>query len=578
MLNNLFNLLGNRKQKLFQGTVLYVIASAFAATPYIFLYSIINSLYSQSVRTEQLVIWVGIIALSLLLQSIFLYVANYITYLTSYRFIEDLRLRLGNHIRKLPMGFLMQMQAGDLNSLVSDDMAKIESIPSWVYPKIVTAIALPTFIATFLLFVDWRLTLGTVASIPIAVIIYVSNLSLQKELAQLQKRTFISANSRIIEYIQGLATIKAFNQTGSRFEKLDKTLDDYRRANLAIVTQLTVPTLTFACVLDLGATVILLVGAYLLFSGEITTPKFLLFLILSLRLYVPMHDLVEFSGAIRMMDTALDRVTSLLNTKPLCEPLESKEIERFNIEFKNVYFSYENTPVLKNISFKVSERSVTALVGISGSGKTTITNLIARFWDVNEGEVLVGGVNVKDLKIDYLLSHVSIVFQNVYLFNDTILNNIKFGKKEATREEAIASAKVAQCHEFIEKLADGYDTVVGEGGATLSAGEKQRISIARAILKDAPIVLMDEATASVDPENEVLIQKAINSLLKSKTLILIAHRLSTITHADQILVIDGGQLVESGKHEELLSKGGVYHRLWESQKKAKSWRVTSQEF
>ncbi|MEA5503567.1 ABC transporter ATP-binding protein [Halotia wernerae UHCC 0503] len=575
MIKELFNLAGEWKPQLIQGTILYIISSLFAAAPYAFLYLILDALFKQSLENQKVVIWIGLIILCLIIQGLSLYTANRITYLTSYRMMGDLRLRLGDHIRKLPMGFFSQTQVGDLNSLVSDDMRKIEPIPSWVYPKIVSAIALPILIAAFLFFVDWRMTLATLTGVPVALAIYFGTQRIQKQVAQMQKQAIVSTNSRMIEYIQGLAVIKAFNQTGKRFNKLEKALNEYKQANLAMVTQLTMPVLAFAGVLDLGAAVILFVGAYLLFGGQMTVPTFLLFLVLSLRLYAPMHQLVEYSAMMRMMDAALDRITDVLRIQPLPEHAEYKELKKFDIEFRNVCFSYENTPILQNISFQVPQGSTTALVGVSGSGKTTITNLIARFWDVNAGEILVGEVNIKDLQIDDLLSHISIVFQDVYLFNDTILNNIKFGKKDATREEAIASAKTSQCHEFIQQLPNGYDTIIGESGATLSGGEKQRISIARAILKDAPIILLDEATASVDPENEIAIQKAINSLVQSKTLIIIAHRLSTITSADQILVINQGQIVERGKHEHLLSVNGVYQRLWESRQQAKSWKVMS---
>ncbi|TAG08072.1 MAG: ATP-binding cassette domain-containing protein [Oscillatoriales cyanobacterium] len=230
-------------------------------------------------------------------------------------------------------------------------------------------------------------------------------------------------------------------------------------------------------------------------------------------------------------------------------------------------------PVLQNISFTAKQGRVTALVGPSGSGKTTISNLIARFWDVSNGDILIGGVNVKDLKNDTLLSYISIVFQDVYLFNDTILNNIKFGNSNATQEQVEAAAKAARCHEFILELPDGYNTPVGEGGSALSGGEKQRISIARAILKDAPIVLLDEATASIDPENELLIQQAIDSLVQSKTLIVIAHKLSTIKNADQILVIEGGKIIERGNHGELIKNGNLYSRFWSDRQQARSWKI-----
>ena len=574
MIKDLFQLAGKRKTQLVQGTVLYVIASFFTSIPYLFLYLILKGLFEQSLNPEKIIIFSAAIAGCLFLQGVALYWANLINYPTSYQLIGDLRLRLGNHIRKLPMGFFVERQVGDLNAIVNLDMQNIESIPSKVYPTIVTAIALPIFIAIFLFVIDWRMALATLTGLPMALLIFTSSQKLMKTLTQEQKRSQVQVNSRIIEYIQGLRVIKSFNQTGTRFIKLQEALKDYKQANLAFVGKLTIPTVAFAGTLDLGFVIILLVGIYRLLGGQLDVSTFLLFLVLGLRFYAPINDLLELSTMMRQMDTALERVTNILNRKLLPEPIEDKQIDKFDIEFRNVSFSYEQTPVLQDISFKIPERTITALVGPSGSGKTTITNLISRFWDVNAGEVLVGGVNIKDLKTDHLLSQISTVFQDVHLFNDTVANNIKIGNPNATIDELITAAKTAQCHEFIEQLPNGYDTKLGEGGSTLSTGQKQRISVARAILKNAPIVLLDEATASVDPENQILIQKGIDSLVTSKTVIIIAHQFSTITSANQILVLDQGKLVEQGQHDKLIAMGGLYSRFWEQQQKASSWKLT----
>lgn len=573
MIKDLFQLAGKRKTQLVQGTVLYVIASFFTSIPYLFLYLILKGLFEQSLNPEKIIIFSAVIAGCLFLQGVALYWANLINYPTSYQLIGDLRLRLGNHIRKLPMGFFVEKQVGDLNAIVNLDMQNIESILSKVYPTIVTAIALPIFIAIFLFVIDWRMALATLTGLPMALLIFTSSQKLMKTLTQEQKRSQVQVNSRIIEYIQGLRVIKSFNQTGTRFIKLQEALKDYKQANLAFVGKLTIPTVAFAGTLDLGFVIILLVGIYRLLGGQLGVSTFLLFLVLGLRFYAPINDLLELSTMMRQMDTALERVTNILNRKLLPEPIEDKQIDKFDIEFRNVSFSYEQTPVLQDISFKIPERTITALVGPSGSGKTTITNLISRFWDVNAGEVLVGGVNIKDLKTDHLLSQISTVFQDVHLFNDTVANNIKIGNPNATIDELITAAKTAQCHQFIEQLPNGYDTKLGEDGSILSTGQKQRISIARAILKKAPIVLLDEATASVDPENQILIQQAIDSLVASKTLIIIAHQFSTITSANQILVLDQGKLVEQGQHDKLITMGGLYSRFWEQQQKASSWKL-----
>jgi ATP-binding cassette subfamily B protein len=291
------------------------------------------------------------------------------------------------------------------------------------------------------------------------------------------------------------------------------------------------------------------------------------------RIYLPAMGLATGASMMRVMEAGLDRYEKLKEVPIIDAGGKDVELDSFDIEFDDVSFSYEEKETLKNISFTAKERSMTALVGASGSGKTTIANLIVRFWDAQKGAIKIGGVDVREMTCDSLLRYVSMVFQRVYLFNDTIENNIRFGSPGATREDVIAAAKKARCHDFIEALPESSDTMVGEGGATLSGGEKQRVSIARAILKDAPIVLLDEATASVDPDNEKYIQEAINALVAGKTLIVIAHRLSTIKRADQILVIDGGRVAERGAHDELLARGGQYWKLWQRRQNANSWRI-----
>ena len=574
MIKDLFSLAEHRKKQLFQGTLLYVIAAFFASVPYFFLYLILKELLNGFLSFERAALFSSAIAFCLLFQGVFLYWANSINYSTSYRFVSDLRLRLGDRIRKLPMGFFVQKQVGDINTIVGQDMQNIETIPTQVYPKIVAAIALPTFISVLLLFIDWRMTLATLTGVPSCLLIFIKSKQTIQTVTATQKSSQVEANSRIIEYIQGLSVIKAFNQTGARFNKLQAALSGYKQANLSLVGQLTVPIVAFAGVLDLSFAIILLVGIYLLLNGQLSTATFLLFLVLGLRFWQPLYEFLELLTSIGSMDAAIKRVSVVLKTPLLPEPKQKEQaICNFDLEFYNVSFSYDRVKILKNVSFKISEKTITALVGYSGAGKTTIINLISRFWDVSDGEVLVGGINVKNLTSNQLLANISTVFQEVYLFNDTIANNIKLGNKQANEEQVIAAAKAARCHQFIEQLPNGYETMIGEGGAMLSGGEKQRISIARAILKDAPIILLDEATASVYPENQLLIQQAIDALVTNKTLIIIAHQLSTIVAADQILVIDNGQIIERGQHQQLLECEGLYTRLWQEQQKSNRWKL-----
>jgi len=496
-------------------------------------------------------------------------------HVTAYNLIAEARLRLGEHLRKLPMSFYKTRDPGDITALMLQDMDKVEIVFSHNYHDVIAAIVTPLVTLVFLFFVDWRMALAVIVTVPLALPVLALS---QKVIAYFGEKQIAARNesiSRMLEYVQGIQDIKAFNMTGSRFTRLDDSLKSLRDRSIRLEAGIGPLVISYQVMLELSFTAVLLLGSYLLMQGTLTVPVFLIFLVVGYALYRPMQALAAFLAGMRFMNVAAERILKVMAEKPLPEPVASKAPQSFDIEFKNVTFRYGENDVLRDVSFKTPVNSMTALVGPSGSGKTTITNLIARFWGVNEGELLVGGANIKELTTESLLASISVIFQDVYLFHDTVYNNIKVGKPDASFEEVVAAAQAAQCHEFIVELSDGYETMVGEGGSTLSGGEKQRVSIARAILKDAPIILLDEATASLDPENEALIQQAINDLVKSKTLIIIAHRLSTIVEADQILVLEKGRIVERGKHDELLKIGGLYTHLWTQQTRARGWKFGS---
>jgi ATP-binding cassette subfamily B protein len=373
--------------------------------------------------------------------------------------------------------------------------------------------------------------------------------------------------------IQGIGVIRAFNLAGSRFGQFERAMDDYRVASTHTVTALSPAMAAFMTSIELGMAAVLIVGSLLYLSGMLAVEPFLLFMFLSLAFYNPMMALADMLGYNRIIRNSVRNINEFLKTPLLPEPVQSKHPNGFDITFDRVSFGYDDHRVLDDVSFTIPEKRLVALVGPSGSGKTTITNLIARFWDVTDGSIYIGGVDVREMTTDTLLSHITMVFQDVYLFNDTILNNIRFGNPNATDEQVFAAARAAQCHDFIVELPEGYLTIVGEGGGTLSGGQKQRISIARAILKDAPIVLLDEATASIDPENERLVQQAFNALTANKTLIVIAHRLNTVQYADNIIVLDEGRVVQQGTHSALIGCEGMYRRFWEERQKARSWKL-----
>ena len=553
---------------------LTILEMCFEGAPLVVLFFVLQDLFNDSLSREKILLFTLFLGVAVIFRVIFAMYAYIDNSISGVELTCSTRVKLGEKLRKLPMGFFARRDIGELNNTVLFDVTKVEHVITHIYSKLIGCMVLSTITAIFLLFIDWRLALAMLVAVPIALPML---LWAEKTVAARTDRVLDAqenTTSQVLEYLMGMKVIKSFNQIGEKFRRLDGSMRKLKDAAIKLEFGVGKGVVSYSAILEVGFVFLILLGTYLTFDGALKTEIFLIFLVISLYFYAPLRSIGVFFPELRYMEKAGGRINKVLEETPLPEPEEDTELENYDIEFHNVSFSYKKTQVLKNISFKAPERSITALVGASGSGKTTITNLIARFWDVDSGEVIIGSKNVKDMKTDTLLSYISMVFQDVYLFNDTIFNNIKIGKKNATREEVINAAKTARCHEFIEKLPDGYDTMVGEGGATLSGGEKQRISIARAMLKDAPIVLLDEATAFLDPENEKHVQEAIDELVKSKTLIIIAHRLSTIVGADQILVLENGELTEQGKHEELIKNDRFYSHLWKERQRAGGWKLT----
>lgn len=562
------------KGKFFLAAVFKVIETMFMGAPYVFIFLTLNDLLADSLSTKRVVFYTLGMAFCFLFQGIFFYLFARTVWPTANYMVKKLRILVGEHLRKLSMGYFSEKTTGSLHTLVADEMQSIQTVIYPAFPNFIVAVTFVTLTPLCLLFIDWRLALVTMAVIPAAAPFYLWQKNVLARGLRKRSDSLAVVNSEVIEYVQGMEVLKAFRQTGKQFTKFNDTLKKFRDLNIRVTMKAELPITLTNVTIDLGLGLILLFAAFFLLSGAVTLTVFLIFLIMGLRIYEPIKLLIPSSAFLNLAEPAVHKIKDILDTRPLSQPENGQVPKAFDVQFMDVTFSYDKTPVLKNINFTIPEKTIIALVGPSGSGKTTITRLIARFWDVDSGEVRVGGYNIKDLKTDVLLSRVSMVLQDVYLFNDTIYQNIAYGSKKATKEKIIEAAKTAQCHDFISKLPHGYDTMVGEGGSTLSSGEKQRISIARAILKDAPVILLDEATASVDPENEHLIQDAINALVESKTLIIIAHRLSTITSADQIIVLNGdGKVEEVGKHEDLVKGGGLYSSLWESRQQARSWKV-----
>jgi ATP-binding cassette subfamily B protein len=542
--------------------------------PFFMIFYIVSEILQDSLDRADLRFAMIMIITALLVQVILKRIIYSLQSGSGFEIFARERIAIGDRLKRYPMGYFSEGNLGYISAVITSDINFVEMYVMNIVDRVVIAYVNAVIAVLFLLYIDYRLALIS------AVVYLLANLSLNKLFAvgKLQGQTRQNTQSEVVtavlEYVRGMSVIKSFNLTGPKAKATKKAFEKFRDISIAMEKAFVPLIFRFESWFAFGIALTVLVASLAVKSGSMLLPELLIVLIFIFRIYIPFQALSGQSAEIRLMEACLDRYQKLKDIEIIDQAGQDKQLKNYQIEFEDVSFAYEEHDVLHDLTFQIPEHSMTALVGSSGSGKSTIANLIARFWDVEQGQVKVGGINVKELTCDSLLQNISMVFQNVYLFNDTILNNIRFGNPQATEAEVIAAAKKARCHHFIQQLEAGYQTVVEEGGSSLSGGEKQRISIARAILKDAPIILLDEATASVDPENEKYIQQAINELVKDKTLIVIAHRLSTIKNADQILVLEAGRLIQQGKHSELIKEAGKYQDFWQKRMNAKSWQIS----
>ena len=481
------------------------------------------------------------------------------------------RLSLAEHLRKLSLGFLSKRDPGDLSSMLVTDFMMAETGISHHLPQLMGAIVMPVLAFASLVWIDWRMAVSMFAALPLALLVLWASTKAQRKLSGRQIQAKINAGNRLEEYLQGIRVMKAYNLIGDRFVRLRDAFAELRRACIRQEALLGPFVLLSITLVRAGLTMMVLCGTYLLLGGQLSILVFVLFLVVGSRVFDPLTSALTNFTEFRYFSIAGGRILSLMNEPEMKGEQQSPAAG--DIRFEHVSFAYQDKEVLHDINITLPKNSLTALVGPSGSGKSTVMKLCARFYDPQKGCIFFNGVPMNEINPESLMSHISMVFQDVYLFQDTIRNNIRFGKTDATEEEIIAAAKKACCHDFIMRLPKGYDTLVGEGGSTLSGGEKQRVSIARAMLKDAQIILLDEATASLDPENEVEVQKAIDTLIKGRTVIAIAHRLKTIKGADQIIVLDNGRIREKGTHETLMQAKGLYAQLWNIQEQISGWKL-----
>lgn len=493
------------------------------------------------------------------------------TYIASYKESNTTRVRIAEHLRELPMSFFNTKDLSELTTNMMSDCSSMESMLSSTIPPLIANFITATLTCVMLAFFEWRLALCIFCTIPLAFLIICLSKGKQEKLYKKHVAAKLEASDQVQEYLEGIQIIKECGLGGSKYQALDESLKKMKKLSVKVEMMVGVFMSSASIVLQAGIGITIFVGTMLLLKGEIGLLQLLMFFLMVTRIYGPFLAILTQLSTLLNLNVVTQRMHTLLDT-PVMDG-NDKTIKNCDIELCNVTFAYNEEVVIKDISFKIPERSVTAFVGPSGSGKSTLSKLIARFWDIEKGTIKIGGKDIRSMDPDTLMQQMSFVFQDVTLFNDTIFNNIRIGKPDATDEEVYAAAKAAFCEEFIMRQPQGYQTVLGENGGTLSGGERQRISIARALLKDAPIILLDEATASLDPENEVVVQKALAELIKGKTVIMIAHRLRTIVDADQIFVLQNGKLIEHGKHAQLMEKNGVYERLYSIQKHSLEWGV-----
>lgn len=493
------------------------------------------------------------------------------TYIASYQESNATRLRIAEHLRKLPMSFFNTKDLSELTTNMMSDCSSMESMLSSTIPPLIANLITVTLTCIMLAFFDIRLALCLFCTVPLAFGVILLSRRKQKQLFETQNEARLEAGGQVQEYLEGMKIIKSCGLDGAHFKKLDNALQRLRKTSVKVEMGVGVFMSGASMILQAGMGITVFVGTMLLINGRIELLTLLMFLLMSTKIYGPFLAVLSQLSSLLNLSVVTSRMRTLLSTPAMGG--EGEAASGCGISMKHVTFGYDNEDVIKDMSIDIPEGSVTALVGASGSGKSTVSKLLARFWDVNDGRISLGGKDIRTLSPDSVMKKMSFVFQDVTLFNDTVFNNIKIGSPTATDEQVYAAARAAYCDEFVSALPQGYDTVLGENGGTLSGGERQRISIARALLKNAPVIMLDEATASLDPENEVLIQKALARLVRCKTVIMIAHRLKTVVDSDNIIVLDDGKVREQGTHPQLMEKNGIYRKLFDIQQKSMGWGV-----
>lgn len=572
-LKKIFAFAGSKKRLLKKSLLFAFLSGLFSALQFAALFVVIGALVSNNRDGQFIWISLGIMGVSLIGRIITTYFSTMKQTETGYCMVAEKRIHIGDRLRYIPMGYFNKNSIGDITAIVTTTLGDVENSAARVLVSVLGGFFNSVALVIVLLIFDWRI--GLVAVAGVLLYLAVAELALRKSAAQssVRQHTQESLVTSVLEYIQGMGIVKAFGLERDSAQSIRNAIQSSCRNNLKL-TKASIPYDAIKQVVVRVFSILLLLASIWLWLGDSLPLVYgLILVIASFMVFNDLENAGNMASLLQMLAASMDTANAIDDTPIMDEKGADITPKTSEIVFDKVDFSYADRKILDQVNFTIPEKTTTAIVGPSGAGKTTMCNLIARFWDVDSGKITIGGMDVQDFKLDSLMKSISMVFQSVYLFADTIENNIKFGCQDATHEQVVEVAKKACCHDFISALPDGYDTMIGEGGGTLSGGEKQRISIARAMLKNAPIIILDEATSSVDPENEDELQHAIEALTHDKTIIMIAHRLKTVRNADQILVLNNAHIVQRGTHAELIQQSGLYADFISARKEAIGWKL-----
>ncbi len=568
------DILKGHKSKIFAAVFIAIIGVGFGVIPYFSVAAIINNLVAKNANLNNYYPYIFAVFLGFMASILFHEISTIISHNLAYRIIEDKRKVLADKLSKISMGEVERKSSGQWSQFMVETLDKMEKPIAHVIPEVIANIFIPIVLVITIFIMDWRIGIANLLTIPLGLLFSMLMMRGYEEKSKRYQEAAKAMNTTMVEYVNGIKVIKAFNKSASSFGKFRKTVEENKNAMLD--WYLSVCFSMTATMETIPSTMVFVLPASLYFfmKGSVEVGTLITCILLSYASYKPLIKAMSHMETIANIKVVFEEIKKIMEIPNLKRGEEVRDIKSYDVEFKDVTFAYEESKnVLNNISFKANENELTAIVGNSGSGKSTITKLIAGFWNVSNGEILIGKTNLNELPLKQNMELVSYVSQENFLFNKTILENLKMAKEDASMDEIKEACEKASCYNFIKGLPNGYETIVGKGGANLSGGEKQRIAIARCFLKNSPIVLLDEATAYSDPDNESVIQQSIDKLIKDKTVIMVAHRLSTIVNANKIIVVDDGEVIEEGTHKQLLELNGRYKKMWDVYTESKEIEV-----